>query len=125
GWLLLAAGLGLGLGFFSTQYAQHALVAVPASWPAGRAAAWFANWLSARPHRGLFTRAADALARGAESASRGARPLSWLTGHPGAEGPDNAVPVGLVPAVGGGAGIPDQAVVDGGHQRLCPVRRAP
>ena len=50
GWLFLGAGLGLGLGFFSTQYAQHALVAVPGSWPAGRAVAWFANWIWAIPY---------------------------------------------------------------------------
>jgi signal transduction histidine kinase len=45
GWLFLAAGLALGLSTFSTQYAQHALVAVPGSWPAGRAAVWLSNWI--------------------------------------------------------------------------------
>ena len=50
GWLFLGAGLGLGLSFFSTQYAQHALVAVPGSWPAGRAVAWLANWIWAIPY---------------------------------------------------------------------------
>jgi signal transduction histidine kinase len=50
GWLFLGAGLGLGLSLFSTQYAQHALVAVPGSWPAGRAVAWFANWIWAIPY---------------------------------------------------------------------------
>jgi signal transduction histidine kinase len=45
GWLFLAAGLAVGVSGFSTQYAQHALVATPGSWPAGRAAAWFANWI--------------------------------------------------------------------------------
>jgi signal transduction histidine kinase len=50
GWLFLGAGLGLGLGFFSTQYAQHALAAVPGSWPAGRAVAWFSNWIWAIPY---------------------------------------------------------------------------
>jgi signal transduction histidine kinase len=50
GWLFLGAGLGLGLSFFSTQYAQHALVAAPGSWPAGRAVAWFANWIWAIPY---------------------------------------------------------------------------
>ena len=49
GWLFLVAGLALGLGYFSTQYAQHALVVVPGSWPAGRAAAWLANWIWAIP----------------------------------------------------------------------------
>ena len=37
GWLFLVAGLGLGVGGFSKQYALHALVAAPGSWPAGRA----------------------------------------------------------------------------------------
>src|SRR5690348_7963261 len=49
GWLFLAAGITLGLSLFSTQYAQHALVAVPGSWPAGLAAAWLANWIWAIP----------------------------------------------------------------------------
>ena len=53
GWLFLAAGLTLGLSFFSTQYAQHVLVAVPGSWPAGRAAAWLANWIWAIPFAAL------------------------------------------------------------------------
>jgi hypothetical protein len=44
GWLFLAAGLALGLNTFSMQYAQHALVADPGSWPAGRALAWISNW---------------------------------------------------------------------------------
>ena len=45
GWLFLAAGLALGLSGFSDQYALHALVADPGSWPltAGRAAAWLFN----------------------------------------------------------------------------------
>src|SRR5499427_4174895 len=45
GWLFLVAGLAEGLNFFPTQYSQHALVADPGSWPAGRAAAWLANWI--------------------------------------------------------------------------------
>jgi len=43
GWLFLAAGLALGLSGFSDQYALHALVADPGSWPAGRATAWLFN----------------------------------------------------------------------------------
>jgi hypothetical protein len=43
GWLFLAAGLALGLSGFSNQYALHALIADPGSWPAGRAAAWLFN----------------------------------------------------------------------------------
>jgi signal transduction histidine kinase len=50
GWLFLAAGLALGLSIFSTQYAQHALAAAPGSWPAGRAAVWFSNWVWAIPY---------------------------------------------------------------------------
>src|SRR5689334_19540838 len=33
GWLLLVAGLGLGLRTFAHQYGLHALVAAPGSWP--------------------------------------------------------------------------------------------
>jgi hypothetical protein len=49
GWLFLAAGLTLGLSDFSQQYALHALVADPGSWPAGRAFAWLSNWTSLIP----------------------------------------------------------------------------
>jgi hypothetical protein len=45
GWLLLVAGLGLGLRAFAHQYGLHALVAAPGSWPGGRAAAWLSNWI--------------------------------------------------------------------------------
>jgi hypothetical protein len=44
GWLFLVAGLTLGLSSFAHQYALHALVADPGSWPAGRAFAWLSNW---------------------------------------------------------------------------------
>ena len=44
GWLLLAAGLVLALRGFSYQYALHALVAAPGSWPAGRVFGWLYNW---------------------------------------------------------------------------------
>ena len=43
GWLFLVAGLALGLSGLSDQYALHALVADPGSWPAGRAAGWLFN----------------------------------------------------------------------------------
>jgi signal transduction histidine kinase len=43
GWLLLAAGLALGLGGFSRAYALHALVADPGSLPGGRAVGWISN----------------------------------------------------------------------------------
>ncbi|HEY1322232.1 MAG TPA: hypothetical protein VGF32_18395, partial [Streptosporangiaceae bacterium] len=45
GWVFVVAGLGLGLSNFSRAYGLHALVAAPESWPAGRAAMWFANWI--------------------------------------------------------------------------------
>jgi hypothetical protein len=35
GWLDLVAGLALGLRAFSQQYALHALIAAPGSWPRG------------------------------------------------------------------------------------------
>jgi hypothetical protein len=44
GWLLLGAGLVLGVGFFCERYGQRGLVAAPGSLPGARAAAWFANW---------------------------------------------------------------------------------
>jgi signal transduction histidine kinase len=45
GWLFLAAGLALGLNSFSAEYGLRALVVAPGSLPAGRAAAWLANWI--------------------------------------------------------------------------------
>jgi signal transduction histidine kinase len=45
GWLFLTAGLALGLRSFSHQYALHALVAAPGSWPAGRVFGWLFNWV--------------------------------------------------------------------------------
>jgi signal transduction histidine kinase len=45
GWLFLAAGLAAGLRSFSQQYALHALIAAPGSWPAGRVFGWLFNWI--------------------------------------------------------------------------------
>jgi signal transduction histidine kinase len=45
GWLLLAAGLVLGVVTFLRAYALYALVANPGSLPAGRAFAWLSNWM--------------------------------------------------------------------------------
>src|SRR5215831_10390972 len=44
GWIVLGAGLVLGLGFFCQRYGQRGLVAAPGSLPEARAAAWFVNW---------------------------------------------------------------------------------
>ena len=49
GWLLLAAGLALGLATFSRAYGLHALHVDPGSLPAGRAFAWLSNWVWAIP----------------------------------------------------------------------------
>jgi len=49
GWLLLAAGLALGLATFSRSYALHALHVDPGSLPAGRGFAWLSNWIWAIP----------------------------------------------------------------------------
>ena len=45
GWLVLAAGLTLGLGSFADQYQKRALVAAPGSVPAGPAALWVSAWI--------------------------------------------------------------------------------
>ena len=45
GWLFLTAGLVLAFSAFGPQYGLRALVVAPGSLPAGRAVAWFANWL--------------------------------------------------------------------------------
>ncbi len=46
GWIILAAGLLLGLGFFSSRYAGYGLLAAPAGlMPGGRAAQWLVNWI--------------------------------------------------------------------------------
>jgi signal transduction histidine kinase len=45
GWLLLTAGLALGLTSLSAQYGLHALVVAHGSLPGGRASAWLANWI--------------------------------------------------------------------------------
>ncbi len=46
GWIFLAAGLLLGLGFFSQRYGGYGLlVARPGLLPGSRAAAWVPNWI--------------------------------------------------------------------------------
>ena len=53
GWIVLGAGLVLGLGFFCERYGQRGLVAAPGSLPGARAAAWFVNWAWQIPAAGL------------------------------------------------------------------------
>ena len=53
GWIVLGAGLALGLGFFCQRYGQRGLIAAPGSLPGARAAAWFANWAWQIPAAGL------------------------------------------------------------------------
>ena len=46
GWIFLAAGFLLGLGFFSQEYGTYGLIAArPGLVPAARAAVWFVNWI--------------------------------------------------------------------------------
>jgi signal transduction histidine kinase len=78
GWLFLAAGLALGLSTFSTQYAQHALVAAPGSWPAGRSAAWLANWIWALAFAALAF--VFLLFPTGQLRSRRWRPAAWFVG---------------------------------------------
>jgi hypothetical protein len=53
GWIILGAGLVLGLGFICQRYGQRGLVAAPGSLPGARAAAWFLNWAWQIPAAGL------------------------------------------------------------------------
>ena len=46
GWIILAAGLLLGLGFFSRGYGWYGLIAArPGPMPGARAAEWLVNWI--------------------------------------------------------------------------------
>ena len=53
GWIILGAGLVLGLGLFSQRYGHYGLVAAPGSLPAAPAAAWFVNVAWQIPAAGL------------------------------------------------------------------------
>ena len=53
GWIILGAGLVLGVGFACERYGQRGLVAAPGSLPEARAAAWFLNWAWQIPAAGL------------------------------------------------------------------------
>jgi len=45
GWVLCAIGLSWGVAHFNSEYAIYALLAVPGSLPAAKAAAWIASWI--------------------------------------------------------------------------------
>ena len=78
GWVFLVASLGLGVGGFSQQYALHALVAAPGSWPAGRAVAWLSNWVWVVP---VFMLAFLLLLfPTGQVRSRRWRPVAWFVG---------------------------------------------
>ena len=78
GWLFLVAGLALGVSGFSNQYALHALVADPGSWPAGRAFAWLSNWTWLVP--GAMLAFLFLLFPTGYVRSRRWRPAAWLVG---------------------------------------------
>jgi signal transduction histidine kinase len=78
GWLFLVAALALGLGGFSAGYGLHALVAAPGSWPAGRAFAWFSNWIYVIPIAMLAF--VFLLFPTGRLRSRRWRPAAWLMG---------------------------------------------
>ena len=82
GWLFLAAGLALGLRALSRQYALHALVAAPGSWPAGRVFGWLFNWVWVIPLAVvafvfLISRPGTCAHRGG-ARRRGRWPVLWL-----------------------------------------------
>jgi signal transduction histidine kinase len=78
GWLFLVAALALGLGGFSAAYGLHALVAAPGSWPAGRAFAWFSNWIYVVPIAVLAF--VFLLFPAGRLRSRRWRPAAWFVG---------------------------------------------
>ena len=78
GWLFVVAGLALGLGGFSDQYALHALVADRGSLPAGRLFAWLGSWpwvVATAMLAFLFLLFPTGRLR-----SRRWRPVAWLVG---------------------------------------------
>jgi hypothetical protein len=76
GWMVLGAGLALGVGFFCQRYGQRGLVAAPGSLPGARAAAWFANWAWQIPAAGLAFMLL--LFPTGRLASRRWRPAAWF-----------------------------------------------
>jgi len=78
GWLFLAAGLSLGVSFFSQSYGLRALLAAPGSLPAGRAAMWLSNWTFLVPI-GTFAFLLLLFPTG-RLRSRRWRPAAWFVG---------------------------------------------
>jgi signal transduction histidine kinase len=79
GWLFLAAGLALGLNSFSAEYGLRALVVAPGSLPAGRAAAWLANWIWVVPFA-MFALVLLLFPTGRPPRSRRWRLAAWFVG---------------------------------------------
>jgi len=78
GWLLLAAGLTLGVSVFTQAYGLRALLAAPGSLPAGRAAMWLSNWTFVLPI-GFFAFVLLLFPTG-QLRSRRWRPAAWFVG---------------------------------------------
>ena len=77
GWILLASGLLLGLGFFSQAYGWYGLIAArPSAVPGARAAEWLLNWIWIVP-AGAFAFVLLLFPTG-ELPSRRWRPAAWF-----------------------------------------------
>ena len=76
GWILLGAGLVLGMGFFAERYAARGLIGAPGSLPGAREAAWFYNWAWQVPAAGLVF--ILLLFPDGRLDSRRWRPVAWL-----------------------------------------------
>jgi len=78
GWLFLAGSVALGLSDFSREYGLHSLITAPGSAPAGRVAAWLANWTWTVPYAVLAL--VFLLFPTGHLHSRRWRPAMWLVG---------------------------------------------